>query len=120
MPSFKNIFYATACLALSMLFVFCGHGDVKQVIQNHFNALNQHNLDRLVKDYDNKAQVTSSGWKGIHNGPNEMRMAYARYFHSSHDIRYDVGNVYFSSDSVATVEYTMAATLTTPEAGEPL
>jgi steroid delta-isomerase-like uncharacterized protein len=81
--------------------------------------MNRHDLQQLVTDYDAKVQSTSSGWDGIHNGTKEVNTAYSRYFHSTPDLKFDVGNVYFSSDSVAVVEYTQAGTLSTPEKGEP-
>ena len=96
----------------------CGNGN-KSLIQHHFNALNRHDLKQLVADYDAKAQVTSSGWDGIHNGTGEVNKAYSRYFHATPDLRFDIGNVYFSSDSVAVVEYTQSGTLAAPEHGEP-
>ncbi len=97
----------------------CSNSNSKQLIQHHFNSLIKHDIKQVTADYDPKVQVTSSGWEGIHNGISEVGTTWKRYFRSTPDLRFDIGNVYFSSDSIAVVEYTQSGTLSTPEPGEP-
>ena len=107
--------YLLVFLAIAILFSGCGKNELKRVIEDHFNALNRHDIKALVAGYDPKVEVTSSGWEGIHNGTAEVSAAYSKYFHSSPDLKYDVGNVYFSGDSIITVEYTASGTMKNPE-----
>lgn len=74
----------------------------------------------LVKDYDPSVQVTSSAWAGIHNGTREMMFDYARYFQETPDLKYDIEHVYFSADSIVTVEYTTSGTVTNTGKDTPL
>lgn len=98
-------------LILSILVISCSKPK-KQLIEDHFNALNRHNIKMLIKDYAPDVDVTSSAWVGIHKGTREMMFDYGRYFHETPDLKYDIENVYFSGDSVITVEYTTSGTVT--------
>lgn len=111
-----------ACLCIGMLLSACGGGNdqLKQLVKNHFNALNRHDAKLLVKDYNPNVEVTSSGWTGIHNGTREVMFDNAQNFHVSPDLRYDIEHVYFSGDSIITVQYTTSGTLTNPEASTPV
>jgi len=119
MIGFPKIRLLPTCLIVSILVTACGNNN-KQIIEDHFNALNRHNVKLLVKNYDPDVEVTSSGWAGIHNGTREMMFDYARYFHETPDLKYDIANAYFSGDSIVTVEYTTSGTVTNTEKNTPL
>lgn len=116
---FRKLNLLPVCLIISILVTACGNPN-KQIIEDHFNALNRHNIKLLLKDYDPNVQVTSSGWVGVHVGTREMMFDYGRYFHETPDLKYDIENVYFSGDSIATVEYTTAGTVTNAAKDTPL
>lgn len=118
MVSLKTSFLPV-CLLLSLLVTACGNNN-KKIIEHHFNALNRHNIKMLIEDYDPQVRVTSSGWDGIHIGTREMMFDYGRYFHETPDLKYDIENVYFSGDSIVTVEYTTSGTVTNVDKSTPL
>lgn len=107
------------CLIITIWVSACNSNGSKQIIQNHFNALNRHDIKSLVKDYAPNVQVTSTGWIGIHNGTKELIVDDTRYFHSSPDLKYDIEHAYFSGDSVVTVVYTSSGTLTNADKNTP-
>lgn len=117
---FRKTFSLSAGFLLSsLLIIACGNSN-KKIVEHHFNALNRHDIKMLVQDYDPKVQVTSSGWDGIHIGTREMKLDYGRHFHETPDLKYDIENVYFSGDSVVTVEYTTSGTVTDVDKNTPL
>ena len=111
--------FLPVCLLLSVLVTSCGHNN-KKIIEHHFNALNRHNIKMLIDDYDPRVKVTSSAWEGMHIGTREMMFDYGRYFHETPDLKYDIENVYFSGDSIVTVEYTTSGTVTNVDKSTPL
>lgn len=92
---------------------------MKQLIRHHFNALNRHDVNEILHDYDIKVQSTSPSWEGIKNGVAAQKTAYTGSFKSMPNLSYDVGNIYYSGDSLATVEYTTSGTLTNLDADTP-
>lgn len=111
---------AILLLCVCTMLLSCGHDQLKQLVKDHFNALNRHDINMLVKDYDPDVQVTSSGWMGIHNGTRELIFDQTQNFHVSPDLRFDVEHVYFSGDSIITVQYTISGTLTNPAKDTPV
>lgn len=113
--------FRASMLVLLGLFA-CGcnsHTDMKQLIRHHFNTLNRHDVNELLRDYDIKVESTSPSWEGIHNGVAAQKASYTNSFKSMPNLRYDVGNIYYSGDSVATIEYTTSGTLSHPEGDTP-
>jgi steroid delta-isomerase-like uncharacterized protein len=96
-----------------------GNGDLKEMVQNHFNALNRHDVKALVAGYDKKVEITSSAAEGISRGSESVQKAYEGYFQSSPDLKYDVAAVHYSNNGVVTVEYTASGTMKSITSGMP-
>lgn len=116
---FNRLKVLLLCICFGVLLSSCENNQLKQLIKDHFNALNRHDVKMLIKDYDPDVQVTSSGWTGIHNGTRELIFDNNQNFHVSPDLRYDIEHVYFSGDSIITVQYTTSGTLTNPDKDTP-
>ncbi len=102
---------ATICLG-------CSNDHFEKIIDHHFAALNKHDLDQLTLDYSAEAPILSVSWDGAKNGPPQIRSAYARYFHTSPDLKYTITKITYGDNS-ATIEYESTGTMLSPEKGTP-
>ncbi|MES2063353.1 MAG: nuclear transport factor 2 family protein [Bacteroidota bacterium] len=76
----------------------------KQLIDEHFRYLNDHDLKSLVAQYADKAKITTSDWDGESYGPPGADQIFHQLFYVSPDAKYLVGNV-INTDSTVVVEY---------------
>ncbi|WP_374948144.1 nuclear transport factor 2 family protein [Mucilaginibacter sp.] len=76
----------------------------KQVINEHVQMLNAHDLKGLVAQYDSKARITSSDWDGVIFGPQGADQLYYQVFYVSPDAKYLVDNMVVT-DSTIVIEY---------------
>jgi ketosteroid isomerase-like protein len=76
----------------------------KQLIDEHFRYLNDHDLKSLVAQYADKAKITTSDWDGESYGPQGADQIFHQLFYVSPDAKYLVGNV-INIDSTVVVEY---------------
>lgn len=90
----------------------------QSVIEDHFKALNRHDIKAIVEGYTADAQVFSPNWEGAKAGPDSLRETYGRYFKSTPNLTYTITNTINAGDKMI-VEYTWAGALSNPEGGEP-
>lgn len=76
----------------------------KQLIDEHFRYLNDHDLKSLVVQYADKAKITTSDWDGESYGPAGADQIFHQLFYVSPDAKYLVGEV-INNDSTVVVEY---------------
>ncbi|MBB3969248.1 nuclear transport factor 2 family protein [Mucilaginibacter phyllosphaerae] len=76
----------------------------KQVIDEHFRYLNDHDLKSLVAQYADKAKITTTDWDGETLGPQGADQVYHQVFYISPDAKYLVDNV-INTDTTVIVEY---------------
>ncbi|MBB5394824.1 nuclear transport factor 2 family protein [Mucilaginibacter sp. AK015] len=82
-----------------------GQSDIsKQVIDEHFRYLNDHDLKSLVAQYDDKAKITTSDWDGENMGKQGADQIFHQLFYVSPDAKYLVDNI-INNDSTVVVEY---------------
>jgi len=89
-----------------------------RIIDEHFKALNSHDIKAIAAGYGSDAQVFSPNWEGAKAGPDSIADAYRRYFKTSPDLAYTVANTIAAGNSVI-VEYSWTGTMSDPEQGEP-
>ncbi|OCX53638.1 hypothetical protein BEL04_04915 [Mucilaginibacter sp. PPCGB 2223] len=110
---------AAVVTTVMLLFAFKPQPLASQlIIRHHFEALNKHDLVELAKDYAGNAKVRSASWDGNHIGPEAVTEAYARYFHTSPDLKYTITDVIYS-DTSAVISYTSTGTMINLEGGSP-
>lgn len=88
------------------------------LIDEHFKALNAHDVKALASEYADDAQVFSPNWEGAKVGPAGITEAYGRYYKTTPDLAYKVINIISAGENVI-VEYSWTGTMSKPEAGEP-
>lgn len=76
----------------------------KQLIDEHFRYLNDHDLKSLVAQYADKAKITTSDWDGESYGPPGADQIFHQLFYVSPDAKYLVDNM-INTDSTVVVEY---------------
>jgi hypothetical protein len=76
----------------------------KQVIDEHFRYLNDHDLKSLIGQYADKAKITTTDWDGESFGPQGADQIFHQLFYVSPDAKYLVDNV-INTDSTVVVEY---------------
>ncbi|MFA6083194.1 nuclear transport factor 2 family protein [Mucilaginibacter sp.] len=76
----------------------------RQVINEHFQLLNSHDLKGLVAQYETKARITTSDWDGVSFGPQGADQLFHQLFYISPDAKYLVDNM-IANDSTVVVEY---------------
>lgn len=76
----------------------------KQVIDEHFRYLNDHDLKSLVAQYDDKAKITTTEWDGESTGSKGADEIFHQVFYISPDAKYLVDNI-INTDSTVVVEY---------------
>lgn len=88
------------------------------VVDEHFKALNKHDVNAVVDGYDHDADISSPNWEGVKTGADAITEVYKRYFASTPDLAYKVNNIINAGDNII-VEYTTSGTLSQPESGTP-
>jgi steroid delta-isomerase-like uncharacterized protein len=88
------------------------------LIDEHFKAINNHDIKTIVSEYAADAQTFSPNWEGAKAGPDGVTETFGRYFKSTPDLSYTVINTITAANAVI-VEYTFTGTLSNPEAGTP-
>lgn len=88
------------------------------IIDDHFKAINDHDVKAVASTYAQDAQIFSPNWEGAKMGPDGATEVYGRYFKSTPDLAYRVMNV-IHADNTIVVEYSFSGTLSNPEAGTP-
>lgn len=88
------------------------------VIEDHFKALNSHDVNAIAAGYAADAQVFSPNWEGAKVGADGITETYGRYFKSTPDLVYAITNIINAGDKMI-VEYTWTGTLSNPEGGTP-
>jgi len=76
----------------------------KQVINDHFRMLNEHDLKGLTAQYEGKARITTTDWDGVSFGPAGADQIFHQVFYVSPDAKYLVDNI-VANDSTVVVEY---------------
>ena len=93
-------------------------GQSPKLIDDHFSALNRHDVKAIVAGYSTDAQMYSPNWEGEKTGTAEISVIYTRYFTSTPDLSYKITNIIYARDHVV-VEYTASGTLSNPEGATP-
>jgi steroid delta-isomerase-like uncharacterized protein len=88
------------------------------IIDEHFKAINNHDIKAIVATYTLEAEVRSPNWEGVKGGPDSIATIFNRYFKSTPDLTYSITNLINAKNAV-TVEYTFSGTLSNPEGGTP-
>lgn len=88
---------------------------VKQLVSQHFEALNKHDIAALTSAYAANCKLSSTGWEGPRTGPDAIKGAYTRYFQSTPDLKYKITNAIFT-DTTAVIEYTSWGSIPTNDA----
>lgn len=96
------------------LFAACVHTEIdskpnpalaaKQVVVEHFQMLNAHDLKGLTAQYIAKARITTTDWDGVAFGPQGADQVFHQLFYISPDAKYLVDNM-IVNDSTVVVEY---------------
>lgn len=76
----------------------------KQLIDEHFRYLNDHDLKSLIGQYADKAKITTNDWDGESYGPPGADQIFHQLFYVSPDAKYLVDNM-INTDSTVVVEY---------------
>ena len=76
----------------------------KQLIDEHFRYLNDHDLKSLIGQYADKAKITTTDWDGESFGPQGADQIFHQLFYVSPDAKYLVDNM-INTDSTVVVEY---------------
>ena len=111
--------YLFCCLLIGMIAIgqkaFC---QSSSLIEEHFKALNAHDVKLLSSEYIDDAQIFSPNWDGAKVGPAGITETYGRYYKTTPDLSYKINNIINAGDNVI-VEYSWTGTMTKPEPGEP-
>ncbi|PAW94486.1 hypothetical protein CKK33_13700 [Mucilaginibacter sp. MD40] len=101
-------------LLLTVLIVGCNHQAEKpavipgeqfrQLIDEHFRYLNDHDLKAIVSQYADKSKITTTDWDGESYGPQGADQMFHQLFYTSPDAKYLVDNI-INNDSTVVVEY---------------
>ncbi len=85
--------------------------ELATLVRQHFDALNKHDVNALVKLYSDSAQLESSGWEGRAKGHEAVREKYGRYFATSPDLKYTINNMVLDNGNSVVIEYTSSGTM---------
>lgn len=88
------------------------------VIDEHYKAINAHDVKTIASEYATDAQLFSPNWEGAEKGIEGAKGVFTRYFKSTPDLAYTVINI-INAGNTAIVEYKFSGTLSNPEAGTP-
>lgn len=114
---FKSRFCYLVC-ALLLTTISRSFGQSSKLIGDHFAALSKHDVKAIVNSYADSAKVYSPNWEGAKTGTAGITEVYTRYFASTPDLSYKVGNIIYAGDNIV-VEYTVSGTLSNPEGATP-
>ncbi len=89
-----------------------------RVIDEHFKALNSHDIKAIAAGYSSDAQVFSPNWEGAKAVPDSIADVYRRYFKTSPDLAYTIANTISAGNNII-VEYSWTGTMSDLEQGEP-
>ena len=76
----------------------------RQLINQHFQYLNAHDLKGITAQYDDKAKITTTDGDGETFGPSGADQVFHQVFYVSPDAKYLVDNM-IVNDSTVVVEY---------------
>jgi ketosteroid isomerase-like protein len=76
----------------------------RQLVDEHFRYLNDHDLKSIVAQYADKARITTTGFDGESFGPRGADQVFHQLFYISPDAKYLVDKV-INTDSTIVVEY---------------
>jgi len=107
-------------LFILLLFAIVGQAfsQSPKLIENHFAALNRHDVKAIAEGYADSTKVYSPNWEGAKSGIAGIADVYTRYFKSTPDLSYKITNIIDAGDNVV-VEYTATGTLSNPEGATP-
>ncbi|MBS1531361.1 MAG: nuclear transport factor 2 family protein [Bacteroidetes bacterium] len=88
------------------------------LIDEHYKAINAHDVKTIASEYAVDAQIFSPNWEGAKNGAEGATEVYSRYFKSTPNLVYTITNTINVGNTVV-IEYTFSGTLSNPEAGTP-
>jgi steroid delta-isomerase-like uncharacterized protein len=88
------------------------------LIEEHYKAINAHNVKTIASEYADDAQIFSPNWEGAEKGIDGATNVFTRYFKSTPDLAYTVTNTINANSSIV-VEYSFSGTLSNPENGTP-
>ncbi|HZX59415.1 MAG TPA: nuclear transport factor 2 family protein [Mucilaginibacter sp.] len=114
----KKVFVILCFAVLSLLGTQRIFAQSSRTIDEHFKALNSHDIKAIAAGYAADAQVFSPNWEGAKAGPDSIAEAYRRYYKTSPDLIYTIVNTITTGNSVI-VEYSWTGTMSDPEQGEP-
>lgn len=114
----NNRLFLFPCIITMLVCVQSIYAQSSNLIDEHFKALEAHDIKAIAKGYADDAQAYSPNWEGAKTGSAGITEVYTRYFSSTPDLAYKVTNVINASENIV-VEYTVTGTLSNPESGTP-
>lgn len=112
----KPLSYYSLIIFFALL-VQIAKAQTTDLISEHFNLLNNHNINGLANEYAIDAVVYSPNWEGPKIGPSGITDVYTRYYKTTPDLAYTVTNVIKSGDNII-VQYSWGGTMAKAENGE--
>ena len=103
-------------LILTILFAWYSSSSAQssKLIENHFAALNKHDVQAITEGYAENVLFFSVNWEGSKIGLNGVKEVYSRYFSSTPDLNFSVTNIIYAGDNII-VEYVSGGTFSKPE-----
>ncbi|MEO6521065.1 MAG: nuclear transport factor 2 family protein [Mucilaginibacter sp.] len=102
--------YLLAICAVLILSGCSNQGNIKKLIEVHFEKLNRHDIEKIATDYSADTKINSTGFDDVRTGPAQVKIIFNRYFSSSPDLHYTIKNIIYT-DTTATVEYESAGSI---------
>jgi len=91
--------FQTYCVVFVLAFATgSAFGQSSKLIDDHFIALNRHDVKAIVAGYSADAQIYSPNWEGVKTGAEDISIIYTRYFTSTPDLSYKVTNTIYAGD----------------------
>ncbi len=87
-------------------------------INKHFDALNSHDINAIINDYDDSTKIYAPNWEGAKVGKAGATEIFSRYFSSTTDLHFQLNNIIDATEKVI-VEYTTSGTFDNPEPNTP-
>jgi steroid delta-isomerase-like uncharacterized protein len=107
------LFFALGAISL------IANGQSSSLIEAHFKALSRHDINAIASGYADSAEVYSPNWEGGKKGRAGITEVYSRYFKSTPDLSFNIGQVILAGEHII-VEYTQSGTLSNPEDNSPV
>jgi steroid delta-isomerase-like uncharacterized protein len=108
----------TLLCALALIVIANCASAQSNIIEEHYKAINAHDVQSIASGYAADAQLFSPNWEGAEKGVEGATGVFTRYFKSTPDLAYTVSNTINANNTII-VEYTFSGTLNAPEAGTP-